>query len=208
MNEKTIFLLGSLLGAAAGALGTYFAMKDKVNKEVAKEVEKYHRDIRERGPKAPVKDPLVSPLDPSLRAHSSIDDGPVSLDNYRTDYAAMAPNYKKTLDDITMGDDPRPAPEDAVKFPIRIIDADEFNANDEADVTNLFWYPDENVLADEYNEEIEERYLLVGNCLEELIGRETFPVDEDGLLYVINEELNIIYAIAVVHGDRKGGISE
>lgn len=213
MDSKLIFGLGLLIGGAVGAGIMHTVEKDKMNERINQEVQKYKNDISKTIPgvksKAPVKDPLTSPLDPSLHAHSSIDGGPVSLDNSRTNYASMAPNYKKSMDDI-LAESESPSDDDPAEkvYPIRIISPEEYNANSECDTTDLIWYPDSDLLVDEYEEEVEERFRLIGNCLDDLLTRDSIPVDQDGLVYIINEDINIIYAVAVIRGDKNASADQ
>lgn len=206
MNKGIIFALGGLTGAAAGVVGTYFYMKKLVDKRIQEEVEAYKatytgRSLPHFDEISGVTDPDDIPEElkaPTTRHKSSIGDKPVAVD--KVAYHKMTENYSKPVpeeeDDMAENEHPVDdvvASEDNVADgDISIITVEQFEDDNHHEKVNLIWFTENNVVADEFNEEIEDRELLLGDALDGLNPQ------EEGIIYVRNNKAYVDYEIDVV----------
>lgn len=211
MNKGLIAVLSLLAGAAAGSGVTYLVMKRQCDKEIEEKIAEYKASHGSERLSKRVKDltggedkPDVH--DPLNKAHSSLEGGPVTLDNHRTNYAAMAKNYHKSAEDLLAEmespEDDEPEIEEidpSARPPFEILSPEEYNSDSESSVTELLWYLGDDDLRDEYGEVIEERERLVGDSLSRIINDNIEP-DSEGLVFVRNNDLGVIYSIEAIQG--------
>lgn len=193
--------VGTVIGAGAGVAITYFSMKKKCEERISEEIEAFKEEYK-ASPRYPHFDDLDSGTVESKSEHhktiasSSLDGGPVSIE--RTAYHKIASNYKKNLDEVIAesespsDDDPDDEDANEGNDDIFIMSSEEFNTS-EYDSANLIYYAEDDALFDGV-EEIEDREVLVGSCLESL----DIPKGKEGVVFIRNEKLGMDYEIDVL----------
>lgn len=212
MNRGLIFAGGALIGAAAGCVGTYFYMKKLVDKQVSDEVEAFKASYD--GHKRPHFEELdtggITTVEQEmseqrvLRHKSSIDNGPVKIK--KKAYHKIAASYAKPSDILDEEEEEMPneelnaAPEEDLAATvdtvpdgdISIITVEQFEDDNHHEKTSLIWFTENNVITDEFNAEVEDRELLLGDVLDGL------KPSEEGFIYVRNNKAYVDYEIDVI----------
>lgn len=209
MNKGIIFALGSLVGAASGIVGTYIYMKRLVDQRIQEEVEAYKASYGARPlPHFDEISGVVDPDDipdlvqaPTERHKSSIGDKPTKID--KVAYHKLAANYSKTIPDDEKEeaelaeaehpiDDVVASEDNVADGDISIITVEQYEDDNHHEKTNLIWFVENNVICDEFNEEVEDRELLLGDVLDGM------KPEEECILYVRNNKAYVDYEIDIV----------
>lgn len=210
MKGTVIFAGGAVIGSVVGILGTYFAIKKRFDERLEAEIAAF-KESYTATPKYPHFDEISGVEGPeedseSTLGHkesSSIDDGPTKTEKIA--YHKMAENYRKPIvepeeedeedEDAEMvgpGDDAASTDDPVADGDISIITVEQYEDDNHHEKTNLIYFVENNTLCDEFNEEIEDRELLVGDILEGL------HPEEEGIIYVRNNKAYVDYEIDII----------
>lgn len=199
-------LIGYVIGAAMGSLGTYICVKDHYKKVADKEIKSVKENILERT-KA-----VYSVVEPKCKTDRVFDENYISEEKEEIrakgepkDYTSF---YKgggevevvlNTLAESEHPTDDKPTSKKKKKNP-RIIKGEEFDSGSEYRKLTVYYYIGDGVVADEEDEtELEDltgkklgSYRdLVGNC----IGKYGFDSNDETVIYVRNENIMVDFEI-------------
>lgn len=180
MDSK--FVLGFILGTAAGSVVTYFAVKDKEKKRADEEI----AEAREAFRQMRKEDKAKAEADEPVKHFRKV--GPLSEQNeLKEKIKEQGYNYS----DISKADEGKAAKEHGMT--ITEIDSNEYDMDNDHDKQGLTWYVAQHILTDEddnrlSDEEIESTVGGYDNLKD--FGR-------DDVKYIRNEDRNTDYEIVI-----------
>ena len=214
MNNSIIFALGTLTGAAAGSVATYFVLRDKFEQRAAEEIEAYAQHAEERlqnyisshydvddldDPGEESEPQITKSTDVPVNDDSAISQNP-GVKKYHHYQSGFMPEEDKN---VTKGQEDilkRPQLESIAGIEEDITE-DEFDALSDDEYTKVYLQYDanEDKLFTNEGEIAEEAYAkmrheLIGNCWR----WSTDYVDKGGMFFVQNDNLKIAFAVEVL----------
>lgn len=180
MTKGGIAALYGMCGLLSGFGVSYFIMKRRSDRMIQREIEKFKWEWTEAKKKYEesdedeVVDPDYIPINKKKleehRMKSTLDGGRVNVPH--TDYHKMSAIYRKSEADISKNEEEalNASPEEEEPTEggdIFFISAEEYEDNPIGDRIEMDWYIIDDVLLDNYGEEVEDRDRLFGELLGE-----------------------------------------
>ena len=206
MNGIVKFVIGAVVGAGLGVLGSarYFKKKyeTKADEEIAG-MEQYYKDkfqnvVENAAAKAIVKPYVSEDTKPILpNSFCEVETNPEPRKPGNVDYTKCFENAQKTV-----ADEAKPMKPQSKKNAAKLIPAEEFGNMPGQDRVTLYYYTGNDILTnDEENPyEVDVAELMVGDCLEKF----GFRTSNEDAIYVRNLVYGADYEIIKVRGDFEG----
>jgi hypothetical protein len=206
MNKGLIASLSFVCGAVSGGIGVYIYMKKWADEKIATEIGRFKAEYRggviakwENKKKEASESAENGEKAPSYIMKTSIDGGPVEHSNI--EYHKMSASYRKSEADLAAFEHPEddnPVENADEKAKYEYITVEQYEDDEEFDKHEFVWYLLDDVIVDEFGEEVEDRDILTGNLLGEGFRDELFN-EPDGMMnvYVRNNSVNVDYCVEI-----------
>lgn len=213
MDNKWIFaIIGAISGGIVGYIAGVKLSEARTDAKIEAEVEKYKQDVKRRnGASERVRTGIREDIGykeqmdmPKTISSTSLDAGKVAIE--KTDYHKIGEQYMKPSPEKLFGnEDPaeNEHPEDDSPD-YEVISGDEIDNIEPELITYLLWDPESNILKDEFGDEIEDRELLVGSILDDILasnGSGSLSEHIEPTIFIANHKINAYYEVDVVSGD-------
>lgn len=197
-------VLSGIAGAISGGVGVYFYMRNVYEKKLDERIAAYKESTKakEEDKKAAKEEKKPEDKLPDYIVHTSIDDGPVKTE--KRDYHKMAANYKKKESDISTAHPVEEEGDEEEDEAISFISVEQYEDDEQYDKSEFEWYVGDNIIIDDFGEEVEDWGILFGDLLTDELRQDIIDASPGvDNCYIRNRNVKSDYSLSIIYDDYK-----